>query len=146
MPPRPSSSKQQQHLSPSGGGSSAAAAAEKEQQSNAATTLTKSILDFPSRLFHECFRKSFVLELDRLCGLAWEISRMEDEEEDTYSNQKHPNLKGTYLAACTVFASIYGTSPIGLKYDYYGAIDEEDKMLLQKIADKATSVYLKKNN
>ena len=90
MPPRPSSSKQQQHLSPSGGGSSAAAAAEKEQQSNAATTLTKSILDFPSQLFHECFRKSFVLELDRLCGLAWEISRMEDEEEGTYTNQKHP--------------------------------------------------------
>ena len=90
MPPRPSSSKQQQHLSPSGGGSSAAAAAEKEQQSNAATTLTKSILDFPSQLFHECFRKSFVLELDRLCGIAWEISRMEDEEEGTYTNQKHP--------------------------------------------------------
>ena len=89
MPPCPSSSKQQHHLSPSGGGSSAAAAGEKEQQSNAATTLTKSILDFPSRLFHECFRKSFVLELDRLCGLAWEISRMEDEEEETCSNQKH---------------------------------------------------------
>ena len=90
MPPRPSSSKQQHHLSPSRAGSFAAAAAEKEQQSNAATTLTKSILDFPSQLFHECFRKSFVLELDRLCGLAWEISRMEDEEEDTYTNQKHP--------------------------------------------------------
>ncbi len=31
-----------------------------------------------------------MLELDRLCGLAWEISRMEDEEEGTYTNQKHP--------------------------------------------------------
>ena len=49
------------------------------------------------------------------------------------------------MAACTVFASIYGKSPIGLKYDYYGAIDEEDKILLQEIADKATSMYLKKS-
>ena len=49
------------------------------------------------------------------------------------------------MSACTVFASIYGISPIGLKYNYYGAIDEEDKILLQEIADKATSMYLKKN-
>mgnify|MGYP001157293350 FL=1 len=79
-------------------------------------------------------------------GLAFDIAYKEFPDIKLHQNDgTHPNLKGTYLAACTVFASIYGTSPIGLKYDYYGAIDEEDKMLLQEIADKATSVYLKKN-
>ena len=98
MTSHPSSSKQHHDLSPGGGGSSAAPIAEKEQQSNVATSLTKSILDFPSQLFHECFRKSFVLELDRLCGLAWEISRMKDEEEDTDVDQKyHPQDKTKVL-------------------------------------------------
>ena len=86
MTSHPSSSKQHHDLSPGGGGSSAAPIAEKEQQSNVATSLTKSILDFPSQLFHECFRKSFVLELDRLCGLAWEISRMEDENYNVHDD------------------------------------------------------------
>ena len=35
---------------------------------------------FPSHLFHESFRKSFLLELDQLCQLAWEISRMDENE------------------------------------------------------------------
>ena len=60
------------------------------------------------------------------------------------SDGTHPNLKGTYLAACTVFASIYGKSPIGLKYDYYGAINKDDKKLLQEIAHKAALMYLNK--
>ena len=56
----------------------------------------------------------------------------------------HPNLLGTYLAACTVFASIYDKSPIGIKYDYFGAINDQDKKFLQKIADETTSNYYNK--
>ena len=56
----------------------------------------------------------------------------------------HPNLLGTYLAACTVFASIYDKSPIGIKYDYFGAIKEQDRKFLQRIADEATSNYYNK--
>ena len=79
-------------------------------------------------------------------GLAFDIAYQEFPDLRLHQDDgTHPNLKGTYLAACTVFASIYGISPIGLKYNYYGAIDEEDKILLQEIADKATSMYLKKN-
>ena len=79
-------------------------------------------------------------------GLAFDIAYQEFPDIKLHQDDgTHPNLKGTYLAACTVFASIYGKSPIGLKYDYYGAIDEEDKILLQEIADKATSMYLKKS-
>jgi len=56
----------------------------------------------------------------------------------------HPNLLGTYLAACTVFASIYDKSPIGIKYDYFGEINEQDKKFLQRIANEATSNYYNK--
>ena len=56
----------------------------------------------------------------------------------------HPNLLGTYLAACTVFASIYDKSPIGIKYDYFGAINDQDKRFLQRIADETTSNYYNK--
>lgn len=46
----------------------------------------------------------------------------------------HPELIGTYLAACTVYASVYGKSPVGNKYDYYGKIDPEMAAFLQKVA------------
>ena len=76
-------------------------------------------------------------------GLAFDIAYKEIPEIKLHHNDgTHPNLKGTYLAACTVFASIYGESPIGLKYDYYGAINKDDKKLLQEIAHKATFIYL----
>ena len=46
----------------------------------------------------------------------------------------HPELIGTYLAACTVYASIYGKSPVGNKYDYYGKIDRDMAAFLQQVA------------
>ena len=56
-----------------GAGGSSAAERKHHQNSMSLGYRPDSILDFPSHLFHECFRKGFVLELDRLCGLAWEI-------------------------------------------------------------------------
>lgn len=47
----------------------------------------------------------------------------------------HPNLTGTYLAACVVYASLYGTSPVGNSYDYFGKIDKDMAGFLQKVAD-----------
>jgi hypothetical protein len=46
----------------------------------------------------------------------------------------HPDLIGTYLAACTVYASVYGKSPVGNKYDYFGKIDREMATFLQQVA------------
>ena len=78
-------------------------------------------------------------------GVAFDIAYKELPNIKLHHDDgTHPNLKGTYLAACTVFASVYGESPIGLKYDYYGAINKEDKKLLQEIAHKATLKYLKR--
>ncbi len=46
----------------------------------------------------------------------------------------HPELIGTYLAACTVYATLYGKSPVGNPYDYYGRIDKETAAFLQQVA------------
>ena len=46
----------------------------------------------------------------------------------------HPALIGTYLAACTVYASVYGKSPVGNKYDYSGKVDKESAAFLQQVA------------
>ena len=78
-------------------------------------------------------------------GLAFDLAYQENPTIQLHEpDGTHPSLLGTYLAACTVFASIYDKSPIGIKYDYSGAISEQDKIFLQKIADKATSDYFNK--
>ena len=53
----------------------------------------------------------------------------------------HPDLLGTYLAACTVFASVFNESPVGLDYDYNGSISSEDKLFLQKIAESTVNAF-----
>ncbi|MEO9599336.1 DUF4886 domain-containing protein [Parasphingorhabdus sp.] len=54
----------------------------------------------------------------------------------------HPDILGTYLAAATVFASIYGQSPVGNSYDYFGEVKREDAVFLQTVAqDVVTKFY-----
>jgi len=53
----------------------------------------------------------------------------------------HPSLLGTYLAACVVYQSIYGKSVIGISYDYFGAIGQEDAKFLRGIADETVREF-----
>ena len=53
----------------------------------------------------------------------------------------HPALLGTYLAACTVFASVFNESPVGLNYDYNGLVDPSDKLFLQEIAESTVRTF-----
>ena len=53
----------------------------------------------------------------------------------------HPSLIGTYLAAATVFASLYGQSPVGNPYDYFGKIGKDDLAFLQKVADDTVKKF-----
>ena len=53
----------------------------------------------------------------------------------------HPSLLGTYLGACVVYQSIYGTSPVGVDYDYFGTIDKDDAAFLQQIADETVREF-----
>jgi hypothetical protein len=50
-------------------------------------------------------------------GLAFANSIAKRPELNLYvADKRHPSLAGTYLAACVVAASVYKTSPVGLKY------------------------------
>jgi hypothetical protein len=53
----------------------------------------------------------------------------------------HPTILGTYLAALTVYASVYNASPIGNPYTYFGRISQDDALFLQRVADKTVKDY-----
>lgn len=53
----------------------------------------------------------------------------------------HPDLTGTYLAACVVYASLYGASPVGNPYDAFGKIDRDTIAFLQRVADDAVRKF-----
>ncbi len=69
-------------------------------------------------------------------GLAFQESyrRRPDFRIHKDYDGSHPNMYGTYLAACVVFASLYGKSPVGNTYDYYGAVDSPSAAYLQQVA------------
>ena len=70
-------------------------------------------------------------------GLAFRkaYARRPDIELHMAFDGTHPSLSGTYLAACVVYASIYGKSAREIEYDYFGKIDQEDAAFLRAIAD-----------
>jgi hypothetical protein len=46
-------------------------------------------------------------------GAVWrEVRRQSPQLELYHPDQRHPSMSGTYLAACTFFAYIYGVSPL----------------------------------
>lgn len=53
----------------------------------------------------------------------------------------HPTVAGQYLAAAVVFASLYGRSPIGNAYDYFGALDNDTKTFVQKVAHETVRTF-----
>jgi len=48
------------------------------------------------------------------------------------ADRRHPSLEGTYLAACTVLASVYGRNPMGNSYT--AGLAPETAAYLQQIA------------
>jgi hypothetical protein len=70
-------------------------------------------------------------------GLAFEQAYRQRPDIQLHKSYdgSHPDLIGTYLAACVVYASLYGKSPVGNAYDYYGKIDKKTADFLQRVAD-----------
>ncbi len=89
-------------------------------------------------------------ELDALVlpvGLAFERAykqRPDIELHKTFDGT-HPSMLGTYLAACVVFQSIYGTSTLGMDYDYFDAVDEDSAVFLRRIADETVREFFSRN-
>jgi hypothetical protein len=55
-------------------------------------------------------------------------------------DKRHPSLAGTYLAACTIYSSLYGKSPAGNPYT--GGIDSKTALFLQETARETVRNYL----
>ncbi len=67
-------------------------------------------------------------------GLVWQNVRSGDHSIELYADEKHPNLTGTYLAACVFYAVIFEDSAVGLPHP--SQIDDPTAYYLQTITDK----------
>ena len=76
-------------------------------------------------------------------GLAFEEAYKQRPDMKLHKpfDGSHPSLIGTYLAAAVVYASLYGQSPVGNPYDYFGKIDKETLSFLQKVADDTVKKF-----
>ena len=76
-------------------------------------------------------------------GLAFEEAYKQRPDMKLHKpfDGSHPSLMGTYLAAAVVYASLYGESPVGNPYDYFGKIDKETLTFLQKVADDTVKKF-----
>lgn len=76
-------------------------------------------------------------------GLAFEEAYRQRPDVKLHKDYdgSHPDLIGTYLAACVVYASVYGKSPVGNSYDYYGKVDKDTAAFLQKVADDTVKKF-----
>lgn len=54
-------------------------------------------------------------------------------------DNRHPTLIGTYLAACTTYAAVYGKSPVG--NPYMAGIDPATAKFLQAVAQETVQEY-----
>jgi hypothetical protein len=58
-----------------------------------------------------------------------------------YFDGTHPNLRGTCLAACVVYLSLYKGTLDGLSYDYFGDLSAADIEYLQTVATIASERF-----
>jgi hypothetical protein len=76
-------------------------------------------------------------------GNAWESAlKVEKKPALHIADKKHPTATGTYLAACVIYATIYGRNPEGLPGSFCKLTDEEARPL-QVIAWKAVQARAK---
>ncbi|MCW0233729.1 MAG: hypothetical protein OJJ21_09040 [Ferrovibrio sp.] len=74
-------------------------------------------------------------------GLAFANSIRQKPDLNLYvADKRHPSLAGTYLAAATTYAALFGKSPVGLKYD--AALGADTAAHLQKVAQDTVQQYL----
>lgn len=64
-------------------------------------------------------------------GHVWREIRNSSEINLYQPDEQHPTYQGSYLAACTFYASIFRDSPIG---GFSGGIDDRDAELIQRTA------------
>lgn len=75
-------------------------------------------------------------------GLAFANAIAKRPDLELYqADKRHPTLAGTYLAACTVYATLYRKSPVGLSY--LAGLSPEVATLLQTAAWETVQDYFR---
>jgi hypothetical protein len=73
-------------------------------------------------------------------GLAFAAARAKDSTVSLHEpDNRHPSLAGSYLAACTVLAAVYGKSPVGNRYT--AGLDVKTAAFLQTVAAETVARY-----
>lgn len=66
-------------------------------------------------------------------GISWQVSWTDNPAIDLWTaDNSHPNIYGSYLAACTFYATFYGKSPSGSWYP--SGITQQEATWLQDVA------------
>jgi PKD repeat protein len=66
-------------------------------------------------------------------GVAWKYVRDNHPEINLYTGDgSHPSYAGSYLAACTFYASVFHSSPVGASFN--GNLSANEALLLQQAA------------
>jgi hypothetical protein len=75
-------------------------------------------------------------------GLAFAKAIVKGADVELYeADKRHPSLAGTYLAACTVYATLYRKTPVGLTYT--AGLSRELATLLQTAAWESVQEYFR---
>lgn len=74
-------------------------------------------------------------------GPAWENVRSQEPSLNLYADEVHPNLTGTYLAACVFYGVLFKDTPAGLPHP--PQIDADTAKFLQKAAGDAIAAEVK---
>ncbi len=76
-------------------------------------------------------------------GLAFARAISKRPEIELYqADKRHPSVAGTYLAACTAYAALFGKTPVGLGYT--AGLSADVASLLQTSAWEAVQEYTKR--
>ncbi|MGA3244837.1 MAG: SGNH/GDSL hydrolase family protein [Bacteroidota bacterium] len=74
-------------------------------------------------------------------GMAWKLALQENPSAPLWEDDgSHPSAAGSYLAACTFYALLYGSSPEGLTY--FGGLSQFQATTYQRLAYNATKLYV----
>ncbi len=67
-------------------------------------------------------------------GVVWQKVRLDRPAINLYADDTHPNIAGSYLAACVFYASFFKDTPVGLSHPK--GIEDDTALYLQEMAEE----------
>jgi hypothetical protein len=76
-------------------------------------------------------------------GIAWQRAQQSRPNLVLHSDSVHPNVFGSYLSACVLYATVFNKTPLGLSFSEWPPITAEQAAFLQHIAWETVQSYTK---